>query len=156
MKPHESTIIDRGSFQLGMINCFAEMVACGVKRLALSPPLSPKEYRAIERYSDRITAGFRIKSYLEKSLLTTDLQSEEFTKGKWVILYYEKDDVLEEYLALKKKKQELKSEGHYDDEARRKISREFGRLLSYPEHKIEEKIAETRSPFMLIEEAEEE
>ena len=26
--------IDRTSFQLGMINCFAETVACGVKKLA--------------------------------------------------------------------------------------------------------------------------
>lgn len=28
--------IDRVSFEIGMINCFVEMVACGVKRLALT------------------------------------------------------------------------------------------------------------------------
>jgi hypothetical protein len=156
MNVHEGMKIDRGSFQLGMINCFAEMVACGVKRLALSPPLSPEDYSIIGRYSDRITTGFKIKSYLEKFLLITDLQSKEFTEGKWVILYYETDDVLKKYLALKEKKQNLESHGQYDDKARREISREFGRLLSYPEDKIEEKIAETRSPFMLIEEIEEE
>ena len=27
--------IDRISFELGMINCFVEMVACGVKKLAI-------------------------------------------------------------------------------------------------------------------------
>jgi hypothetical protein len=32
--------IDPLSFSLGMINCFVEMVACGVKRLALSPQRS--------------------------------------------------------------------------------------------------------------------
>ena len=40
--------IDPRSFQLGMINCFAEMVAAGVKRLAISPPLAPEEYKEIK------------------------------------------------------------------------------------------------------------
>jgi hypothetical protein len=31
--------VDKVSFELGMINCFAEMVSCGVKKLAISPPL---------------------------------------------------------------------------------------------------------------------
>ena len=75
--------IDRISFQLGMINCFVEMVACGVKKLALSPPLLPEDYKKIETASQDITAGFNIKSYLEKSLLITGLQTEDFTKGKW-------------------------------------------------------------------------
>lgn len=142
--------IERISFQLGMINCFAEMVACGVKKLALSPPISPEEYPIIKKYSDRIVKGFNIQSYVEKSLLITDLQPEEFTRGKWVILYYETDTILEQYLALKQKKQELENAGAYDEPARRKISMEFGRLLSYPDEKIKEKIAENITPFMLI------
>jgi hypothetical protein len=74
--------IDRISFQLGMINCFAEMVAVGVKRLAISPPLTPDDHALIEGASQAIVQGFGIKSYLEKSLLVTDLQPEELPRGE--------------------------------------------------------------------------
>lgn len=151
-KTQGSKEIDRISFQLGMINCFVEMVACGVKKLALSPPISPEDYEAIGKASEEIVKGFGIKSYLEKSLLITDLQSEEFTKGKWSILYYEKDEVLKAYLALKDKKHQLEKSGQYDKKARKEISREFMRLLSYPEDKIEDKLSKDKpsTPFMLF------
>ncbi len=144
-------IIDRLSFQLGMINCFVEMVSCGVKKLAISPPLTPEDYKKIKNASDDIVKGFGIKSYLDTSLIITDLQSEEFTQGKWSILYYEEDSILETYLTLKEKKTLLEKAGQYDRKARKEISREFGRLLSYPEEKIEEKITKTdpSTPFML-------
>lgn len=77
---------------LGMINCFVEMVACEVKRLALSPPLLPGDYQKIQPASEKIVKGFNIQSYLEKSLLDTDLQSADFTKGKWSILYYRSNE----------------------------------------------------------------
>ena len=145
--------IDRISFQLGMINCFVEMVANGVKKMAISPPVSPQDYEFVVGASDKIVQGFGIKSYLEKSLLITDLQPAEFTEGKWAILYYEKDDVLNSYLALKERKHELEQSGQYDEKTRKEISREFGRLLSYPDEKIEEKISldSPPTPFMLVE-----
>lgn len=148
----KSIKIDRISFQLGMINCFVEMVACGVKKLALSPPLRPEDYGIIAESSDKIVEGFGIKSYLDKSLMVTDLQSEDFTKGKWAILYYEDDYVLQSYLALKEKKVQLENSGQYDSQARKDISRKFMRLLSYPENKIEEKLVKETpsSPFMLV------
>lgn len=150
----EGLKIDRISFQMGMINCFVEMVACGVKKMAISPPFSPQDYEHVGGASDKIVEGFGIKSYLEKSLLITDLQPAEFTEGKWAILYYEKDDVLNSYLDLKKRKHELEQSGQYDEKARKEISREFGCLLSYPDEKIEEKILQESppAPFMLIEE----
>ena len=61
--------IDRTSFQLGMINCFAEMVAVGVKRLAISPPLAPEDYELLKDASEKIVAGSGIRSHLEVSLL---------------------------------------------------------------------------------------
>ena len=144
--------IDRLSFQLGMINCFAEMVACGVKRLALSPPISPEDYPVIKEASRKIIEGFRIKSYLETSLLVTDLQPAEFTEDKWSILYFEDDTVLDEYLALKKNKEQLETEGRYSEERREETALAFGRLLTYPDSKIADKIAGTApAPFMLIE-----
>lgn len=145
--------VDRISFQIGMINCFVEMVACGVKKLAISPPISPSDYELIGKASEEIVEGFSIKSFLEKSLLITDLQPAEFTEGKWSILYYEDDEVLETYQALKKKKQKLEESGQYDRKARKMISFEFGLLLSYSREKIEEKISQESPPmpFMLVE-----
>lgn len=148
--------IDKVSFELGMINCFVEMVACGVKKLAISPPLTPESYQQIGPLSDEIVQGFGIKSYLEKSLLITELQSEDFTKGKWSILYYGENSVLESYLGLKEKKEKLEKERRYNKAARMKISRDFMRLLSYPDIKIEEKLSKSisKDPFMLTEEKE--
>lgn len=54
---NSSTCIDRLSFQAGMINCFVEMVACGVKKLALSPPLTPDEYEKIKPWSKKLLTG---------------------------------------------------------------------------------------------------
>lgn len=143
--------IDRISFQLGMINCFAEMVACGVKKLAISPPISPEDYEVIGKLSDNIVKGFGIQSYLERSLLITDLQPEEFTADKWSILYYESEEILEEYLVLKEKKRQLERSGRYNREAGREMARAFMRLLSYPEDKTEEKLSKETpsSPYML-------
>jgi hypothetical protein len=144
--------IDRISFQLGMINCFIEMVACGVKRLALSPPVSPEDYAAIGPLSDEAVRRFGIHSTLEKSLLVTDLQPEEFTKGKWSILYFAEESVLHEYEALKNRKERLEGTGSYDAHDRRELSRDFMRLLSYPEAQITERLSRPteESPFMLV------
>ena len=151
-KTHYS--IDRISFQLGMINCFVEMVACGVKRLALSPPVSPDVYGVIGPLSDEAVRRFGVRSALERSLLITDLQSEEFTRGKWSILYFEDDSVYRDYLELKTRKERLEKEGAYDTATRRELSRDFMRLLSYPEAKIEERMSRPAAdtPFMLVDE----
>jgi len=143
--------IDRASYQLGMINCFAEMVAVGVKRLAISPPLSPEEYERIRKASDLIVSGSGIRSYLEKSLLVTALQSAEFTEGKWSILYFRDESTLAEYLSLKEENASMEAQGTYGPEESKRISREFMRLLSYPEEVIEDKIrgGGESDPFIL-------
>ncbi|MFC1477356.1 hypothetical protein ACFL6L_02705 [candidate division KSB1 bacterium] len=143
--------LDQISFELGMINCFVEMVACGVKRMAISPPIDPAHFGILQERSERIVQGFGIKSYLEKSLIVTDLQSDEFTRGKWAILYYKNDDVLKEYLKLKKQIEELEKSGKYKGTQRKDISRRFMRLLSYPDDVIEEKSDREKpvDPFIL-------
>jgi hypothetical protein len=144
--------IDVRSFHLGMINCFAEMVAVGVKSLAISPPLFPEEYERIREASEAIAAGSGIHSYLETSLLVTDLQSAEFTRGKWSVLYYKTPETLDVYHALKERKAELEAARRYDADARRAISAEFMRLLSYPEDVIAAKIEAggEEDPFILV------
>ena len=143
--------LDKISFDLGMINCFAEMVACGVKTLAISPPIVPEDYELISTFSDEIINNFGIQSYLEKTLLITDLQSEQFTKGKWSILYFKNEEILKKYLELKEKKQKLETLGQYDSTSRKDISRTFMQLLSYPEEKITEKLSQKikKDPYLL-------
>ena len=145
MKIHER------SFQLGMINCFAEMVAAGVKRLAISPPLTPEEYEEIKEASEAIVEGSGIRSHLEQSLLLTHLQTPEFTRGKWSILYFKEPETLESYRSLKERKDRLKAEGKLTDHADAEISRQFMRLLSYPDDVIEERVrgGGTSDPYML-------
>lgn len=146
--------LDRISFELGMINCFVEMVACGVKKMAISPPLTPEDYHHVQPLSEKMVQAFGIKSHLDKSLLITDLQTENFTKGKWAILYYHDDRILEAYFRLKKRKDELEKTGQYDQENRQDLSRKFMRLLSYPDDIIAKKLAKEtpESPFILIDE----
>jgi hypothetical protein len=143
--------IDRFSFVMGMINCFAEMVACRVKKLAISPPLDPSEFDAVYRCSQKIVEGFNIECYVEKSLLVTSLQSAEFTAGKWSILYYADPTVLDAYHALKNKKTHLEETNRYTKKEAEHISRSFMTLLSYPEKTISEKISGlSADPFLLI------
>lgn len=144
--------VDRPSFQLGMINCFAEMVAAGVKTLAISPPLSPGEYEEIRDGIEAIVEGSGIDSFLETSLLITDLQSPEFTAGRWSVLFFRDPEVLRSYQGLKERKEALETAGEYTLDARREISRDFMRLLSYPEETITEKLnaGGEEDPFMLM------
>ena len=132
---------------MGMINCFAEMVAVGVKRMAISPPLTPEEYEALREASEAIVRGSGIRSYLEESLLVTHLQSPEF------ILYFKDQRTLDAYLTLKKRKERLQAEGNGSDskKAEEEISTRFMELLGYPGPVIREKIrgGGTSDPFML-------
>ncbi len=142
--------IDAFSFQLGMINCFVEMVACGVKPLALSPPLPPAEYEAVKPYSDRMVNEFRIQSHLEKSLMVTSLQSPGFTRNKWSILYFKNRGVLTSYFELKERQKERIDSNRYDDLAQKEISVSFMRLLGYPPDVIESKLSGAHpDPFII-------
>lgn len=145
--------IDTFSFQLGMINCFVEMVAVGVKQLALSPPLLPKDYDEVKPYSDKIVKGFELNSFTDESLLVTMLQTEDFTRGKKTILYYKDDKILLKYLSLKKEKETLLKNNKWNEKEDKRISKVFMKLLSYPEKLIKEKLnrTEAKSPFMLVE-----
>ena len=135
-----------------MINCFAEMVACGVKELAISPPLNPSQYETIAPYSREIVTGFSIESYLEHSLMLTLLQSPEFTENKCSILYYRNKPTLDAYLSLKNRQSGLIESDRYDAHAQKEISVAFMELLSYPPDVIESKLSGSHpDPFILIE-----
>ena len=115
------------------------MVRVGVKTLALSAAMLPEEMDAIEEDIKRIANNEGIRIYREADLIVTDLFPADVAEGKHVILLY-KGTTLDEYLALKQKKNELVKSGNYSGKARKDIARQFGKLLSYPDVIIEEKI----------------
>ena len=134
--------IDERSYQLGVIAAFAEVVGLGVKRLALSSAMPPAEMDALIDEAEKIIARNHALSYRESDFLVTDLFPEEVTEGKHVILIYN-DPLKDEYVVLKKRKQKLIDEGRYEGEERKEIAREMGRLLSYPEERIERMLSES-------------
>ncbi len=144
--------LDQISYEIGMINSFIEMVACGVKRLAISPPIDPSNLNIMLEASEIISDGFGTKYRFEESLIVTDIQSAEFTEGKNSILYYAKDDAIAEYLDLKEKIKSLTEKNQYFGQKRREISFAFGRLLGYPDEVILRKIDSPShiDPFVLI------
>jgi len=144
--------IDQISYEIGMINSFIEMVACGVKRLAISPPIDPSNINIMLESSEIISDGFSTKYRFEESLIVTDIQSAEFTEGKNSILYYATDDAITEYLDLKEKIKSLTEKNQYFGQKRREISFAFGRLLGYPDEVILRKIDSPShiDPFVLI------
>ncbi|HOP01541.1 MAG TPA: hypothetical protein PKX58_05000 [Flexilinea sp.] len=144
--------IDQISYEIGMINSFIEMVACGVKRLAISPPIDPSNINIMLESSEIISDGFSTKYRFEESLIVTDIQSAEFTEGKNSILYYATDDAIAEYLDLKEKIKSLTEKNQYFGQKRREISFAFGRLLGYPDEVILRKIDSPShiDPFVLI------
>ncbi|MEG1548105.1 MAG: hypothetical protein RR232_05690 [Clostridia bacterium] len=143
--------VDRISLEIGMINCFVEMVSCGVKPLAISPPISPEDLDVLVAASEEISNGYHTKCVTVDSLMITDIQSAEFTKGKRSILYYAADAVIEEYYAMDKRVKELVANGEYTGKVRRDISIRFGELLGYPMELILHKVdSETRiDPYVI-------
>jgi hypothetical protein len=130
------TSIDQRSYRLGGIGAFSEMVGVGLKKLALSSPMTPAEMDALMEDAERIARDNGVKIYRETDFLVTDLFSEALTEGKHVLLIY-LDPVKGEYMALKADKNALIEQGSYEGEARLDIARRMGRLLSYPEERIE-------------------
>lgn len=124
---------DETSFNLGAIDCFCEMVAAGVKGLALSHPMTEQEYGKIGGLSEIIAGKYKVQSFLEKDLIETDLSPADLMENRWVILYYKDREVLRDYFDLKSKAEELKKEGRYTERERREITESFRCLLGYPE-----------------------
>ena len=134
--------LDRYSYQCGVIDAFNEVVRAGVKRIAQSHPADSRE-EAMELipFSQQICQQYGNHFYLEESPLLTDLFPISLNKGKYNIIYYRQEDI-RQYLALKKRKQQLLEQQAYQGEARRQIAVEYGKLLSYSPETIERYLAQ--------------
>jgi len=135
--------IDQRSYKLGNIGAFGEMVNVGIKKLALSAALTPEEMDALIEEAAHVAKRNNVKIHREKEFLVTDLFPESVTNGKHVLLIY-KGNTKEEYMALKNKKAKLIESKQYKGQARKEIARQFGRMLSYPESKIDELINQNK------------
>ena len=137
--------LDEYSYQCGVIDAFNEVVRAGVKRIALSHPVDTME-EAMELipFSQQICQQYGNHFYLEESPLLTDLFPISLNKGKYNIIYYRQEEDIQQYLALKKRKQQLLDQQAYQGEARRQIAEEYGKLLSYSPEAIERYLAQNK------------
>ena len=135
--------LDGYSYQCGVIDAFNEVVRAGVKRIALSHPVdTKKEMMELIPFSQQICQQYGNRFYLEESPLLTDLLPISLNKGKYNIIYYRQEEDIRQYLALKKRKQQLLEQQAYQGEARRQIAVEYGRLLSYSSEALERYLAQ--------------
>lgn len=127
---------DLHSYHAGINMAFAEVVGAGCKRLALSATYShefAKEMMAATEYSAK---EYNVLLHVEDKLLVTKLFPADVAKDKTVIMILQNQEVLDEYLALKKLKEESNTKGN-PDEIEFEIARKFGKLLSYDDASIE-------------------
>lgn len=144
--------IDLYSYRCGVIDCFNEVIHAGIKRLALSHPADTKEERDLYlKFSEKICRQYHTHMYAEDDLLVTDLFPVSDTKGKYLILYYDREETLRSYLDLKKEKERLNNSGKYCGEARLQIAQKFGRLLSYTEEAVHQIIESNRDREKVVE-----
>lgn len=135
--------IESFSYQCGVIDCFNEMVHAGVKNLALSRPMdSAAERDALLPFARESCGRYGNQFYIEDEPLITDLFPVSMNLGKYNILLYRADHILEQYLRLKAWKNSLVQEKVYFGGNRAQIAWDYGRLLSYPEEAIRRLIAD--------------
>ena len=127
---------DRFSYYAGVTAAFAEVVAAGVKPLALSHPYMPAERAQMWAPTVAIAAEHGVRCWLETDFLVTPLFPAAVTAGREVIFLAADDAVWAAYQALKVRQREREGTGRspqFDLE----IARAFGRLLGYEVSKIE-------------------
>lgn len=130
-------MIDKFSYHLGAADCFCEMVRAGVKRIALSHPCDTKEERdSFLPEFDKLSEKYNVRYYVEDEALLTDLFPLSLNQGKFNVIFYQDESVLQEYLALKAKKGKAITAGNYND-CRKDIAWRYGKLLSYTDEGIQ-------------------
>ena len=135
--------IDSYSFQCGTIDSFNEMIGAGLKALALSHPADTAAERdALVPFARDACRRYGTKFYIEDSPLVTDLFPLSRVRGKFLLLFYAADHILDQYLRLKERKSALIAERAYFGGNRSQIAWEFGRLLSYSQETMRRLVAE--------------
>ena len=131
---------DQLSFFAGVTAAFAEVVAAGVKPLALSHPYTPAERAQLWTATVAIAATHGVKCWLETDFLVTPLFPASVTAGREVIFLAADEAVWAQYQALKRRQKEIGGTGR-SPQLDLELAREFGRLLGYAPAKIEALLA---------------
>ena len=139
----KETKIDERSYSLGLLGGFSEVVRLGIKTLALSQVMLPEEMDSMMEDAAIIAKRNDVLMWRETDLLVTDLFPADVANGKHVFLIYT-GETLAGYMAIKADKSILLAEGRYEGQAREEIARRFGKLLSYPEHVIDNLLAQEK------------
>jgi len=140
---------------IGVMECFNEVIACGVKNLALGVPVYDKQER--ERHiieAERICNEKGTHFFIEDYPFLTDLFPISLNQYKYNLVFYRQVKYLEEYLNLKNRKKDLIAQNKYSQEEREKIAYDFGKLLSYSDEDIFRMINENQEKEKIHEEAE--
>jgi len=132
------------SYELGVVGGFSELINAGVKRLALSAPLSSREMDQFIVDAEKVAASHGVSVYRESDLIVTDLFPTDVAVDKEVLLLY-RGTTLDEYHALKSDKAAHEKAGIYGTEDRIKVARRFGRMLSYSPREINRLLAQNTS-----------
>ncbi len=133
--------MDNYSYNCGVMDAFNEVIKAGVKKLALSHPLSSlNEALKYESFVKKICKQYNTSYYLEADLLITDLFVKSANINKVVYMFYEDPFVIESYLKLKESKNQLINDELYYGASRKQIAVKLGELLSYSDLAIEKLI----------------
>ena len=96
--------IDRYSYELGVMDCFCEMVASGMKTLAMSHPCRDREeFRSYEPAAEELCRKYGIFLYPEEDPIITDLFPASMNLGTGHYLFYREEETLRQYLQLTQK-----------------------------------------------------
>jgi len=139
-----TNIISTKAFSLGKlvagIGAGCSNVGSEVKTLSLSAPFSPEEYAFLLPEAERYAQHYGVHLFLEKHFLQTDLFPQLQLHGDWVFLIYKEETVLDRYMSLKTEKAALLEKDQYCGEVRKGLAETMGRLLSYSEDNIKERL----------------
>ena len=126
-------------YHCGVIDAFNEVIKAEVKNMALSHPSTSQEIEELLPFAEKITKQYGTKYEVEPELLITDLFPYKENKGKTVIIFWKKDEIINKYHALKKQKEEAIANNTYN-QIREEIAYQFGKLLSYSDEAIKQYI----------------
>lgn len=135
--------IDEFSKVVGIMGAFAEVVACGAKRMALGVPVDSENLRDKHFvYAQDIADKRGIFCKKEDEGFLTDLFPASMNRNKFNILFYKDEKTLEEFQKLKDRKARLIEENNYSGKDRFQVAYDFGVLLSYSDEDIKRMIKE--------------
>ena len=124
--------------EAGVVAAFSELVNAGVKKLALSSPMSTEDMDRFYPIAVKEASKYNVQVAREPNLIQTDLFPKDIAADQEVLLLYQ-GNTKYAYDQLKKDQKRLGKEASQD------ISRRFGRLLSYTPRKINRLLAENTS-----------